>query len=167
MVTILHEPYSNYSTASGRLFASRRLNPGPCRPMPGPGTKKVCRAPLPRGQQFWRPPSLHIFFLAPRAPKIIIINYVRAKRARKIAIFREIRSKVTLDQRFTIDFLRLLNVPLFFFGARACWNPLRLGTAGPQIVPPVPPSARHWGRVPCLSQMCASSLSKTSKIIIL
>ena len=52
---------------------------------------------------------------------------MRAKRAQKIAILMEIRSKLPLDQRFTIYFLRLLNVPLFFFGARACWNPLRLG----------------------------------------
>ena len=43
---------------------------------------------------------------------------VRAKRAQKIAIFREIRSKIPLDQRFTIDFLRSLNVnsPLFLQG---------------------------------------------------
>ena len=98
----------------------------------GPRDKKTMPGPPTQGPTVLAPTSSpQIFFSAPHAPKNYY-NQLCAREARaKNCYFREIRSKVPHDQRFKIDFLRLLNVPLFFFGARVCWDPLSLGTAGP------------------------------------
>ena len=51
----------------------------------------------------------------PAPPKIRKITYVRAKSALKFRFLGKKGSKVPRDQRFSFDFLRLLNTTLYFF----------------------------------------------------
>ena len=76
--------------------------------------KKLCRAPLPWGQPFCPPSPCKYFFRRPGPLNIslpVLVN-VRAKRLRKIAILGKIKSKVPLDQRFSIFKLSHLSPPL-------------------------------------------------------